>query len=271
MEKLLTRLRNGVVPYQQAIADCNPQGPKHWIKVRADSGKMTRFISKHEDNPSVTQSYLDTLGSLSGFRKDRLLYGRWVSAEGLVYEKLDRCFISPLDEIPVGNLHGGMDFGWNDPFSALAGSLYYDENGRDILYIFYERYKSKCETHKHAHALNRVFPEGMGVWYADPSRPDSIRDFRRVGLNVQKAKNSIMTGVDAVNARINTGRLLISNRCKSLQQEHGSYVYEKEGEKPIDLDNHACDALRYLIMGIDWRKLAIHQYDEVAEEDIGVA
>jgi len=64
-EKLLTRLRNGKMPYQQAIADCNPSYPRHWLKVRADEGRMSRIQSRHEDNPTVTQSYLDRLSKLS--------------------------------------------------------------------------------------------------------------------------------------------------------------------------------------------------------------
>jgi phage terminase large subunit len=31
-ENLTTRLRNGVMPYQQIIADTNPDAPTHWLK-----------------------------------------------------------------------------------------------------------------------------------------------------------------------------------------------------------------------------------------------
>jgi hypothetical protein len=34
-ERLTTRLRNHVMPYQQAIADCNPEAPGHWLNRRA--------------------------------------------------------------------------------------------------------------------------------------------------------------------------------------------------------------------------------------------
>ena len=35
-ELLTTRLRNSAGPYHQAIADCNPTAPTHWLKRRAD-------------------------------------------------------------------------------------------------------------------------------------------------------------------------------------------------------------------------------------------
>src|SRR5580765_5528157 len=35
---LLRGLRNGVLSYQQLIADCNPSTPDHWLKQRCNSG-----------------------------------------------------------------------------------------------------------------------------------------------------------------------------------------------------------------------------------------
>jgi len=60
-EMLATRLRNGVMPYQQLIADCNPEAPTHWLKVRVDTGKTTGLDSRHEDNPV----YYDAEGQLT--------------------------------------------------------------------------------------------------------------------------------------------------------------------------------------------------------------
>src|SRR5262252_1253854 len=50
---LLTRLRNGVLSYQQLIADCNPSFPNHWLKVRVDDGATTMLESRHEDNTQL--------------------------------------------------------------------------------------------------------------------------------------------------------------------------------------------------------------------------
>ena len=94
-EKLASRLRNGVMPYQQMIADCNPAGNSHYLKRLADDGKITRFPSRHEDNPMLFdgenwtkagRDYLDTLGMLTGTLRKRLLEGLWASAEGMVFE-----------------------------------------------------------------------------------------------------------------------------------------------------------------------------------------
>ena len=68
-------------------------------------------------------------------------------------------------------------------------------------------------------------------------------------------KNPKMSGIDFVSDRMRTGRLKIV-RCPEtlpLIQELGLYRYDpaKLSEEPIDVDNHACDGLRYQIVGHD--------------------
>src|SRR5690242_11509382 len=50
-ESITTRLRHGVIPYQQLIADTNPDSPYHWLKQRCDNGKTRIIYCSHEDNP----------------------------------------------------------------------------------------------------------------------------------------------------------------------------------------------------------------------------
>lgn len=88
-ENATSRLRNGVVPYQQLIADTNPDAPHHWLKQRCNAGRTRLFESRHEDNPSVTPEYLAKLDALTGVRYKRLRLGLWVAAEGQVYEEWD--------------------------------------------------------------------------------------------------------------------------------------------------------------------------------------
>jgi hypothetical protein len=52
-ESLLRALRNGRMPYAQAIADTNPGPRSHWLNQRANAGKMVRLLSRHRDNPLV--------------------------------------------------------------------------------------------------------------------------------------------------------------------------------------------------------------------------
>lgn len=251
-ETLLTRGRNYVLPWQQQIADCNPAGARHWLIQRGKSERMLHLKSVFGDNPSITNTYVEGLSQLSGHRRARLYEGLWVAASGTVYPDIGRCFVEHFDP-PAGRLVGGMDFGWTNPFAALGATVYVDEDERSIVYIWYERYKSKCLISEHANAL----PTGH-VWFADPSEPGSIVELHRAGHGVHKAHNDILVGVNAVTRRIDAGTLQISKRCKALRAEVEAYRYseDSDSEKPIDEFNHACDALRYLIMGVDQGRVA---------------
>src|SRR5438105_8088340 len=117
-ESLTTRLRNGAMPYQQILADTNPDAPTHWLKRRCDAGRTVLLESRHEDNPSVTPEYLARLDRLTGARLWRLRHGRWVSAEGVVYEGWDPAvhLAQPRTIPPDWPRYWSTDFGYSNPF-----------------------------------------------------------------------------------------------------------------------------------------------------------
>ncbi len=88
-ENATSRLRNPVMPYHQLIADTNPDAPHHWLYQRCQAGLTRMLHSRHEDNPTCTPEYLETLRRLTGVRHKRLYLGLWVAAEGQVYEGWD--------------------------------------------------------------------------------------------------------------------------------------------------------------------------------------
>jgi hypothetical protein len=75
--------------------------------------------------------------------------------------------------------------------------------------------------------------------------------------------NDIRLGIAAVTARLRTGRLKVCGyRCPNLLAEAKLYRYPSPaeraliGEKPVDENNHALGALRYLISRLDSRFIA---------------
>jgi hypothetical protein len=98
-QALITRNRKGLVPYQQIIADCNPDRPTHWLKKRSDTGLVTMMPSRHRDNPAYYgqdgtptkrgQDYERKLDKLTGVKRLRLKDGIWAAADGIVYEDWD--------------------------------------------------------------------------------------------------------------------------------------------------------------------------------------
>lgn len=237
----------------------------HDFEVRALQGDPDYYVRRWASiaNPTYPRAeYERARRTMARHRFEMRYNGLFTQAAGLVYPDLASCIVDPY-EPPDGTLVGGMDFGWNDPFAAVAGTLYVAEdtgktNGdpRDVLYMWYERYRRRTHLWEHAQAL----PSGV-TWYADPSRPDSIDDLRRADVIVRKADNDIIRGIDAVNARLYDGRLKISRLCRAVIAEAELYGYpleedEPKGDRPVDENNHALDALRYGVMGIDRRRVA---------------
>lgn len=129
---LLRGLRNGVLSYQQLIADCNPGPPDHWLKQRCNRGDTLLLESRHEDNPTLYDSststytefgaeYLHSLDSLSGYLYQRLRLGQWVAAEGMYFTEWDPALhICPSFEIPEDWPRWiAVDYGFAAPFCCL--------------------------------------------------------------------------------------------------------------------------------------------------------
>ena len=151
-------------------------------------------------------------------------------------------------------------FGFKNPFCALWGHVDYD----DVLWVTGCRYIRQVTIPIHAEAI----PKGV-VYFCDPAQPESIAQLRNHGHECRacvhrpskgasgEKRNPKMAGIDMVSERIRTNRLrIIRQNCLPLIRELGMYHYdpEKQSEEPVDADNHACDALRYMIVGIDRHK-----------------
>lgn len=285
-EKLTSRLRNFVMPFQQIIADCNPAQPSHWLNQRAKSSGMTRLLSRHQDNPRFYDElgnikpggtiYIEqVLGRLSGSRRLRLLEGKWSKAEGLVYEDFDTAVhvISP-DQVPsLRRYVAGVDWGFTEPGAIEVGGI--DGDGR--IYRVREVYQSKktidwwVARAKEIHGRYKV-----EAFACDPAEPAYIKAFRDAGLPAVEAFNDIAPGIQAVQQRLRIegdgrARLYLATDPESeadealveakkplgLIDEMDAYSWPKtvEGksnkEVPVDADNHAQDALRYLVTYVD--------------------
>lgn len=176
------------------------------------------------------------------------------SREGLVYPDFAQALVAECPPARHAYRYGGIDWGWHAPFAAVWGFRDHD----DVLWIEAERYRRDTSLQDHAAALPRRVD-----WYADPASPTEIDALRLAGHRVHEAFNGIRVGIQAVTARVRTGRLRIVQRaCPNLCAEAGLYRYPSadetgaDSENPVDADNHALDALRYLVCGIDKRFIA---------------
>jgi phage terminase large subunit len=295
-EVLSTRCtgRAGATPHPQLFGDCNPGPAHHWILQRPT---LTVLESRHEDNPALWDAdrkdwteqgrrTMAVLDALSGVRRERLRFGRWVSAEGVVYEGFDaRVHVVAPFPIPDGWTRlRSIDFGYTNPFVCQWWAL--DHDGR--MYLYRELYMSGRTVRQHAEQVKQIerwyLPDGktlsptreqVGYAAADHDAEDRAT-LDECGIPTAPADKAISPGVQAVESRLAVAAdgkprlFLFANALVErdevlaeahlpvcTRQEFDTYVWPKGAdgkpvkESPVDLNNHGMDALRYAVRWAD--------------------
>lgn len=300
IDTIVTRLRNGRLSYQQLLMATNPGPPTHHLKARAEAGRTVMLYSKHEDNPRMYQAgewteygreYLARLESLTGARYQRMRWGKWVAAEGQIYEEWDPA-VHVVDPFPIPDSWTrwiAVDFGYTNPFVAQWWAE--DPDGR--LYMYREVYRTKRTVAEHGRDMLRVVadedPDRLGRWIWRERKPramvcDHDAEGRvvlsqTVGIGTIAAKKGVTDGIQAVQARLKPagdGRprlfllrdavvyrdpdLVAAKRPACTEEEFAGYVWEQPGasakvtapkEVPLKENDHGMDAMRYLVAELE--------------------
>lgn len=161
----------------------------------------------------------------------------------------------------------GIDFGYNNPFCCLWGAR--DRDG--IWFIYDEHYKSQTCLADHAAAINKREWDDSQPWfgntYADHDSQD-MAELARLGIHCTPArksnKNAAIDYVRSLMLQMPNGRpkIYILADCKNLIREVVGWRW-KQGtaanrrssaanprsalDEPMDIDDHACDSLLYLL------------------------
>lgn len=217
-ESISTRLRNGVLSWQQQIAACNPAHPTHWIKQRCDQGQARMLLSRHIDNPAYMNAdgtpteagvaYFAKLDGLTGVRRLRLRDGKWAAVEGQIYEAWDDAVHLVGEVKPTGawTRWGAVDFGYTNPF--VYQDWWEDPDGR--LYLANEIYFTRRLVEDHAERIKQLlyYPSGQPriklprAIYVDHDAEDRATLERKLGLSTKPAHKSVSDGIQAVQSRL---------------------------------------------------------------------
>ena len=57
----------------------------------------------------------------------------------------------------------------------------------------------------------------------------------------------VADGIHLITNALAQGRLLISDRCRNLLRTASAYVWQKRSDNPVKENDHACDALRFVV------------------------
>lgn len=289
-EDVSTRLRNWVMPYQQLIGDCNPDGPNHWLNLRANDGKVTRLLSRHRDNPRLWDAaaqdwtpegreyVCQRLENLTGVRRKRNLDGLWAAAEGQIYEGWDPA-IHLVDrfDIPADwPRFWTIDFGYVHPFVWQWWAM--DPDG--TLYRYREIYMTGRLVEDHATLglqLSRNERRPSAV-ITDHDAEDRATFERKTGYKTTPAIKNVSAGIQAVTERLRPQgngkpRIVLlrdslvevdrelreSGKPTCTEDEFTSYVWDtRQGRRPKDEplkeNDHGMDDVRYMVAYQDLRE-----------------
>ena len=115
-------------------------------------------------------------------------------------------------------------------------------------------------------ALHEEYSCGAFYIYIDPSAKGLAEEIKRIAMQSRKyniiikdAENDVSIGIQRVQKCLTYQIMTISERQENLIREMGTYEYDPKSvesgkEKPMKIDDHCCDAWRYLVMGL-WTKI----------------
>ena len=287
-KQLLGRLSGSVMPKAFILAEGNPKG--NWVKptfydLTDDERKAKKIFFLNSPTTAnldnLPEDYLTTLKEQYSERDfKRWAMGDWQNLYGLVFSEFNEqtCIIPPIHFEDIGSgekiLIGG-DYGWRNPSAFLWGVKTYDD---DII-IFDEFYKTECLPDELARENLRygTFTTVMDFAIKRPDRDGkSLWDtLVKLGLRLVESNKDEMNNIVTVNSLFKQGRLLICSNCVNLIWELKNYKFKEArmgsdtnlDETPVDKDNHAIDALLYLVQAILSRK-SISDFDKAERKSL---
>ena len=300
---LLGRLRHKIIiddigvrrllPVRQIFAATNPGNPSHWLYNRAfesfkDDGTpvMEVFQSNSIENIHNPDDFVsEKLASHKGIYRDRYVLGKWVGAEGVVYDCFDPSkHIIEEFEIPGDwSRYRTIDFGYTNPFACLWIAQHPDmdddpgnqctcplPNHKGFV-VYREIYMSGRVVEDHAWDINRLTKEYIGATFTDwNAEGRAVLELN--GIPTTQAEKAISSGIQMLYNLIASDMMFFfkdavrlverdetlkdeksRKRPQSTTEEMFSYKYlakqnkeRNDREEPQDRDNHGLDALRYL-------------------------
>lgn len=211
--------------------------------------------------------YTQRVQALSFKEQQALLYGSWDIFEGQFFSEWDPQVhvVAPFTISPSWRRFVGIDFGYTAPMAALWAAM--DENGK--LYVYRELYGTKMTTDVQAQTIGELSEKENIEWFAaDPSmwaqsgrgigdRHADIYD--RSGISLTPSSNRRLPGWAIMHDYLVNGKMVFFYTCKNTIRTLPSLMHSKTNPEDLDTqqDDHAADALRYLLLTLKGDKTVI--------------
>jgi len=242
-------------PYSKFDGSCNPEGKMHWLKLFIDREDLDIYVQKYTifDNPFLDKDFVANLcNEYKGtVYYDRLILGKWVNAEGIVYSMFDEAVHVTTEEFDFKPAYYvSCDYGTQNPTVFLlwhkiadgrwlCEKEYYYSGRKEVKQKTDEEYVNDLFTF-----IGDIYISGMIV---DPSAASFIAALRKRGITVIPANNAVLDGVRFTAGLLNTQKLLFRPCCKNTITEFSVYSWnpDTEEDEVIKENDHCMDAMRY--------------------------
>ena len=252
--------------------NCNPAGSRvHWFKAKW----INEYIEKNllylhftmDDNPSLSEKVKDRYRRMyAGVFYRRYIEGRWVAAEGAIYDMWDDDLNSfEMSDIPVDyksrfEHYIGVDYGTTNPMVFLDCW----DDGKTIWQTdeYYYDSRSRMDTGQktdddYANDFEKFvnYDKNLTV-IIDPSAASFRVLLKSRGYRVREANNDVLDGLRMASTMIQRRRYRVYRpNCPNFMREISGYVWDEKArergeEAPLKEADHAMDAMRYVVKKI---------------------
>jgi PBSX family phage terminase large subunit len=238
-----------------------PKG-RNWLYrefVQQQRADYAIFNIRTTQNPFLDRAYVTGLQeAYTGDFARQELEGDFVAFEGLIYPEFNRdTHVTTEAAGQYAYYLAGVDWGYANPGVILVFGV--DGDGRmTLVREEYQRQRRIEEWATLARALYDTF--GIQTFYCDPAEPDFAEALRNAGCPAVGANNDVLPGIQAVKNRLvlrgdGRPRLRLSAEAVNTAVEFEQYAWmeNRDGvrDAPKKTNDHALDALRYAVMGIE--------------------
>ena len=238
------------------LYDCNPGSFLHWtykifiLKIFLSGEPLEKpelyasmIINPEDNREHLPQDYIsDILEALPEKQKNRFLYGLWGKQEGAIYEKFDETMIIKPKDLPerYDRFAAGQDFGLNITNVKIGwvGDVVFVLSDYGAFNMTTKSFNAELEARGWFDC-----PDGMGLpVYCDPAGGERIQEI----TGGVKANNSVESGIDFINAKIERKQFYVCEKCTGVLSEIWDYCRDESGEI-VKVNDHFLDALRYAV------------------------
>ena len=275
---LQRRLRNKYSKRRIGFVTSNSEGKNWtyqtfiaWQWIPEDYKKTYYTIRASSlENKNLPDDYIDNLLSFEEDYFKRYVLGEFNVFEGQIYDE----FMQSIHVVDDFEIPDWRDIAyWHDhwlsnPTAILEWRMSHDWE----LFITREHYHPGKTVKYHTESVKERWAKmewllNQPLFISDPSifaktqlptperpYPWSIADeYMEQGISPTRGNNSVLAGINRIKELLKLQKIFIFKSCKHTINEIMNYKREKNRmwlskEAPMKKNDHACDALRYLIM-----------------------